>query len=184
MVHLVLQVKVIIELRKQVTDLTTQLTDVKKELTTKKKALTTLTTERDALKAKKTPAVASATEVKELAKLRVAAIEASAREKLLLQQIQQLQDRLQENSGARATQASANATADAVAIAGAMKPDYSGLASLLQAAAAPAAASARQARGGEDHSAATNAAQSADPASSITFHSLGKLKELGLLRPL
>ncbi len=68
--HLVLQVKVINELRMQVTDLTTQLTDVKKELMIKKKMVATLTTERDALKAKKSPAVVSAAEVKELARLR------------------------------------------------------------------------------------------------------------------
>ena len=80
--------QVIVELRKQVTGLTTQLSDVKKELAANcKKAVATLTTERDALKAKKTAAPASSTGVKELTKLSVATIEASAREKLLLQQI-------------------------------------------------------------------------------------------------
>ena len=94
----------------------------------------------------------------------LAAIEASAREELLLQQIELLQDRLQEK-GASATQArasSATSTADSVTIAAVMKPEYSGLASLLQAAAP--AAPACQARGGEYLSLATNAVQ---PAASI-----------------
>ena len=84
-------------------------------------------------------------------------------------QIEKLQDRLHERGGVGAIQSSASVTADAVAIAAAMKPDFPGMASLLHAA------SARQARGGEDQSVATTAVQP-----SISFDALERLQKLGL----
>jgi hypothetical protein len=121
-----------------------QVASLKKELEAKKKEVIKLTGERDALKEaakqKKTGSGASAKEVKELADLRQQVLHGSARETVLREQLESLSNRMIERGSAGASHVSVSSTANAVALAGDMKPDYTGLASLLTAAS-PAVAS-------------------------------------------
>jgi len=167
-----------------------QVASLKKELEAKKKEVIKLTGERDALKEaakqKKTGSGASAKDVKELADLRQQVLQGSARETVLREQLESLSNRMIERGSAGASHASVSSTADAVALAGAMKPDYTGMASLLTAASS-AVASTCHARGGPDpagattasqHTGATTAAQPTLQLPSITFEALEKLRTL------